>query len=64
MATDLRASAVGARWISSKGQTKVDRIYHIDRGYERIEEELNLLGANIEYQNEFIDGLAQGKIIG
>jgi UDP-N-acetylglucosamine 1-carboxyvinyltransferase len=36
----------------AKGQTKVDRIYHIDRGYERIEEKLNLLGANIERVSE------------
>ena len=31
----------------AKGETVVDRIYHIDRGYERIEEKLNYLGANI-----------------
>ena len=32
----------------AKGETLVDRIYHIDRGYERIEEKLKLLGAKIE----------------
>lgn len=49
MATDLRASAslVIAGCIAS-GETIVDRIYHIDRGYDRIEDKLNALGANIE----------------
>lgn len=49
MATDLRASAslVLAGCIAS-GVTEVDRIYHIDRGYERIEDKLRGLGANIE----------------
>nr|WP_317402070.1 UDP-N-acetylglucosamine 1-carboxyvinyltransferase [Plesiomonas shigelloides] len=49
MATDLRASAslVLAGCIAS-GVTEVDRIYHIDRGYERIEDKLCGLGANIE----------------
>ena len=49
MATDLRASAsLVLAGLVAKGQTKIDRIYHIDRGYERIEEKLNSLGANIE----------------
>ncbi|GAM54447.1 UDP-N-acetylglucosamine 1-carboxyvinyltransferase [Vibrio ishigakensis] len=49
MATDLRASAslVIAGCIA-KGETIVDRIYHIDRGYDRIEDKLSQLGANIE----------------
>ena len=49
MATDLRASAslVLAGCIA-EGETQVDRIYHIDRGYERIEDKLRALGANIE----------------
>jgi UDP-N-acetylglucosamine 1-carboxyvinyltransferase len=49
MATDLRASAslVLAGCIA-QGTTIVDRIYHIDRGYERIEDKLSALGANIE----------------
>jgi UDP-N-acetylglucosamine 1-carboxyvinyltransferase len=49
MATDLRASAslVLAGLVAS-GETIIDRIYHIDRGYERIEEKLKLLGAEIE----------------
>ncbi|VFT76287.1 UDP-N-acetylglucosamine 1-carboxyvinyltransferase [Klebsiella aerogenes] len=49
MATDLRASAslVLAGCIA-EGTTIVDRIYHIDRGYERIEDKLQALGANIQ----------------
>ena len=48
MATDLRASAsLILAGLIAKGETIVDRIYHIDRGYERIEEKLNYLGANI-----------------
>ena len=44
MATDLRASAsLVLAGLVAKGITKVDRIYHIDRGYERIEEKLKLL---------------------
>jgi len=49
MATDLRASAsLILAGICAKGETIVDRIYHIDRGYERIEEKLSYLGADIE----------------
>ena len=53
MATDLRASAsLVLAGLVAEGQTKIDRIYHIDRGYERIEEKLNLLGARIERISE------------
>ena len=49
MATDLRASAcLILAGLVAKGETKVDRIYHIDRGYERIEEKLSSLGADIQ----------------
>ena len=49
MATDLRASAsLILAGLCANGETIVDRIYHIDRGYERIEEKLSYLGANIE----------------
>ena len=49
MATDLRASAsLVLAGLVAKGTTQIDRIYHIDRGYERIEEKLNILGADIE----------------
>ncbi len=48
MASDLRASAsLVIAGLVAEGQTIVDRIYHIDRGYECIEEKLQLLGANI-----------------
>jgi len=49
MATDLRASAgLVLAGLAATGETLVDRIYHIDRGYERIEEKLHQLGAAIK----------------
>lgn len=49
MATDLRASAsLVLAGLVANGSTVVDRIYHIDRGYETIEEKLTLLGAKIK----------------
>ena len=49
MATDLRASAsLVLAGLVAKGETVIDRIYHIDRGYESIDEKLNELGAEIE----------------
>jgi len=49
MATDLRASAcLVLAGLVARGETVVDRIYHLDRGYERIEEKLSALGARIE----------------
>ncbi len=50
MASDLRASAalVIAGLMAEHGETAVQRVYHIDRGYERIEERLAALGADIE----------------
>ena len=48
MATDLRASAcLVLAGLVAKGDTVVDRVYHIDRGYENIEEKLGALGARI-----------------
>jgi UDP-N-acetylglucosamine 1-carboxyvinyltransferase len=48
MATDLRASAsLVLAGLVANGETEVDRIYHIDRGYETIEEKLSNLGAVI-----------------
>ena len=48
MATDLRASAcLVIAGLVAEGETLVDRIYHLDRGYERIEEKLSHLGARI-----------------
>jgi UDP-N-acetylglucosamine 1-carboxyvinyltransferase len=49
MATDLRASAsLVLAGLVADGRTSVERIYHIDRGYERIEEKLTALGARIQ----------------
>ncbi len=49
MATDLRASAsLVLAGLVSKGETQVNRIYHLDRGYERLENKLNSLGAKIQ----------------
>jgi UDP-N-acetylglucosamine 1-carboxyvinyltransferase len=49
MATDLRASAsLVIAGLVAEGQTVVDRIYHLDRGYDRMEEKLRGLGADIE----------------
>ncbi|HEX6993198.1 MAG TPA: UDP-N-acetylglucosamine 1-carboxyvinyltransferase [Gammaproteobacteria bacterium] len=48
MATDLRASAsLVLAGLAARGTTTIDRIYHIDRGYERIEDKLSRLGADI-----------------
>ena len=48
MATDLRASAgLVLAGLAATGETLVDRIYHVDRGYERIEEKLRQVGADI-----------------
>jgi len=49
MANDLRASvSLVIAGLVANGTTEVDRIYHIDRGYEQVEEKLNNLGANIQ----------------
>jgi UDP-N-acetylglucosamine 1-carboxyvinyltransferase len=48
LATDLRASVILVlAGLAAKGETRIDRIYHIDRGYECIEEKLSQLGAQI-----------------
>ncbi|MCP4590702.1 MAG: UDP-N-acetylglucosamine 1-carboxyvinyltransferase, partial [bacterium] len=48
MASDLRASAaLVLAGLIAKGQTHIHRVYHIDRGYERIEEKLKVIGAEI-----------------
>jgi UDP-N-acetylglucosamine 1-carboxyvinyltransferase len=49
MATDLRASAsLVIAGLVAHGETLIDRIYHLDRGYERIEEKLAKLGALVK----------------
>jgi len=53
MATDLRASAsLVLAGLFAKGVTRVHRIYHLDRGYERFEEKLNRLGAVISRERD------------
>jgi UDP-N-acetylglucosamine 1-carboxyvinyltransferase len=52
MATDLRASAsLVIAGLVAEGETVVDRIYHLDRGYERLEERLSRLGARVRRTN-------------
>lgn len=49
MATDLRASfSLVIAALAAEGETRIDRIYHIDRGYEQLEDKLRGLGANIQ----------------
>ena len=49
MATDLRASmSLVIAGLAAEGQTQVHRLYHLDRGYERLEEKLALIGAHVE----------------
>jgi UDP-N-acetylglucosamine 1-carboxyvinyltransferase len=53
MATDLRASAsLVICALAAKGQSRVRRIYHLDRGYEKIEEKLARIGGSVERQKE------------
>jgi UDP-N-acetylglucosamine 1-carboxyvinyltransferase len=52
MATDLRASAsLVIAGLVAEGETTIDRIYHLDRGYEHIEKKLSQLGARIRRVN-------------
>ena len=49
MASDLRASAaLVLAALAARGRTTVSRVYHLDRGYERLETKLHALGAHIE----------------
>ncbi len=49
MATDLRASAsLVLAGLVARGETVIERIYHLDRGYENLEQKLNALGANVK----------------
>ena len=53
MASDLRASAaLVLAGLVARGTTKVRRVYHLDRGYERIEKRLRALGANVRRVKE------------
>jgi UDP-N-acetylglucosamine 1-carboxyvinyltransferase len=49
MATDLRASvSLVLAGLAAKGETIINRVYHLDRGYERLEAKLSACGATIE----------------
>jgi UDP-N-acetylglucosamine 1-carboxyvinyltransferase len=51
MASDLRASAaLIIAGLVARGVTQISRVYHIDRGYEKIDEKLRKLGARVERQ--------------
>ncbi|NNM78123.1 UDP-N-acetylglucosamine 1-carboxyvinyltransferase [Sphingomonas sp. ID1715] len=53
MATDLRASmSLIIAGLAAKGETQVNRVYHLDRGYERLEEKLSAVGADIERDSD------------
>ena len=53
MATDLRASAALAlAALVAEGETRISRIYHLDRGYERFDEKLTALGASVRRISE------------
>ena len=53
MATDLRASmSLILAGLAAEGETRVHRVYHLDRGYERLEEKLSAVGADIERQGD------------
>jgi UDP-N-acetylglucosamine 1-carboxyvinyltransferase len=53
MASDLRASAcLIIAGLAAEGTTTVSRVYHLDRGYERMEERLRMLGADIQRVSE------------
>jgi UDP-N-acetylglucosamine 1-carboxyvinyltransferase len=53
MASDLRASAsLVLAGLAARGATEVRRIYHLDRGYEHIENKLNAVGARIRREKE------------
>jgi len=52
MATDLRASvSLVLAGLAAEGETIVNRVYHLDRGFERLEEKLSGVGADIERLN-------------
>jgi UDP-N-acetylglucosamine 1-carboxyvinyltransferase len=53
MATDLRASmSLVIAGLAAEGETEVHRVYHLDRGYERLEEKLQAVGADIERSSD------------
>ena len=58
MASDLRASAaLIIAGLAARGDTQVNRVYHIDRGYEKIDDKLRLLGARADHMRAVLDKL-------
>jgi UDP-N-acetylglucosamine 1-carboxyvinyltransferase len=65
MASDLRASAsLVLAGLAAEGETVVNRVYHLDRGYHRMEETLNALGASVERLREEKAAPAEGEARG
>jgi UDP-N-acetylglucosamine 1-carboxyvinyltransferase len=65
MASDLRASAaLVIAGLAAEGETRISRVYHIDRGYERIEERLRRLGAKIQRTSSEDDPAAAAAAAG
>jgi UDP-N-acetylglucosamine 1-carboxyvinyltransferase len=63
MATDLRASAaLILAGLAAKGETHISRVYHIDRGYERIEAKLAGLGASVRRESEALVTWARREV--
>jgi UDP-N-acetylglucosamine 1-carboxyvinyltransferase len=63
LASDLRASAsLVLAALVAEGETIIDRVYHIDRGYERIEEKLRSVGAQIRRIGELIPKRAAAAV--
>jgi UDP-N-acetylglucosamine 1-carboxyvinyltransferase len=64
MASDLRASAaLVLAGLVARGQTRIDRVYHIDRGYERIEEKLRGVGAQMRRIRELLPRKAAAPVL-
>jgi UDP-N-acetylglucosamine 1-carboxyvinyltransferase len=60
MATDLRASAgLVIAGLVAEGETVVDRIYHLDRGYDRMERKLTAAGASVERLSQRVGEAAE-----
>jgi UDP-N-acetylglucosamine 1-carboxyvinyltransferase len=64
MASDLRASAsLVLAGLAAEGETIVNRVYHLDRGYHRMEETLNALGARVERLKEEKPAPIEGEMV-
>jgi len=64
LASDLRASAsLVLAGLVAEGETIIDRVYHIDRGYERIEEKLRSVGAQMKRIGEMLPRRAAAPLV-